>query len=970
MTMIFLGKWTLKQGSDYVQIDPSSGVLKVAGLPSDNSEKFNAYGSTDSFMLQANNGLYITSQSQGTSYIASLGRDDNVHYFSIVGAASGESRILDMGAKGTGTSQYYWNNASGALQGIAKSSTPPASTAFTKAIVTEGQVSFLQSGFSSPTPDLTWVYLSGADYSSASGQFTLSQATLSNADLSNITFPFPFSFQTATGDKLNLSGAIVKQTTFDDSTFSNINLTGAQMQGASLSDVSWTTPTMTGAKLSGFGTGLQNAKFLDGAKMQNVDMSNAQISGTDFTGADLSGAIFTTAQVSGITINDANLTGAYLNNPKEKFEQTIFMQQTLLNSKTNFSNAHLQYNDFSGFDLSNVVMSHANFTGCSMDNVKLNNAEMSYGNFTGVTMTGGIPMYGANLSNATLTGATLTGAQMGGISLQFKVPSTGTDYASFLQALNADDTTTVKKVFVSNGVTLSGTVVINQSQYAQGRVWHVEATEPSQITYTVRLEPLGTGTTTSLDVYTSATAAILTNAFMRGVILTSANLYNVRASGVQLYGGAKLDGHAILEGVQFDNANLGNINLSQARLYGINLDYTILTGANLQGAKLGPSAAGGVSTLNKANLQGADFTTAQLDYAIFTDAAVSVANATTPTTANGVWLFEASASQASLVTGELNTANTTYKLDQLANEANILLPYLTPGIVQAPLIAAYAKLTPAVTIDPKSILSVIADGIYWQVTDGSKQYVIFDDCNANYRPALGVASGTAFTTTATFTMPLSLKDNLINGKVDAEIIAAFKKYGSITLSTSASITVAQHALDLQIVQPSGSNYTLWLGLYSSLTGCSYSIYTRLVIPNLISLFAGHSIPLSHRTQISSTSTGLWSVNNDADNPFNPQTNYIKFNLLLNSDDSLDIYGSFLRIIRLSADDVQEYYNIPSANTTLTEATLAATTVCPNSIRKDVNQNNKLLFDQWMRAKTLPSAPFCVPSADGTLYCPT
>lgn len=944
--MDFLGKWTIKADGAYVTLNQETGQLDMSGTTEGAVQKFNAYGTNNQFMLQAANGKYIATSDAG--YQANLARAGAVTYFKLEAGTDGAVRILDLGVKGAGPEQFYWNAVSNQLQRLKTTGDLPATTNFSQTILTVGLQDILDGKFPDGGNDLAWAYLAEVDFRNVLGFFT--QANLQHATLTKANF-----------DSVDLSKADLSNADLQYATIRGMSadLSGARLDDADLSNADLSNATIT-----------SNATFLR-TKLVKVSFQGATIESVDFSHATLTSADFTGATVSGCNFTAADLTGANLSNPAPNPPKTLTSIDlskatgTQFSAATNFANAQLRYNNLRGFDFSNVVMNNADLTGCQMDNTILVRAELSYANLTNVTLTGNINMHGVNLSNAILAGVDMTGAQLGGISLQFFVPDGNPDFTKLLNGLKQDDIGAVTAIFVNHQVPLQGNIIINTSPGASDRVWTVERTKPAQTTFTVRLETLAGAQ--ALRVYQSATTAILTNAYMKGAILTSANLYNVRASGVQLYGGARLDGDAILEGIQFDRANLAGINLSQARMYGANLDYANLVNANLQGAYLTPSADGGQVTLNSTQLQGADFTDSHLDEAIFTDAAVSISLATDPNPANGVWLFDAAVDDANLCVPELTNASPGFQLNQFSDELETLLPALTPGRVSTNLVAAYDALSPKITIDPDSLLTVLTSDTYWQVTDGSQQYVIFHTCD-KYTTVLGIAKGAAFTTHAQCTFPLTLERELRGGAVTEALVTAFQKQG-ISLSRSATLTMAHQATDFQIVQPQGPSYTLWFGLQSGEASCGYGLFTRQSIHNVIALFANHSVPLSTRTTVSNVGNTLWNVINDDENPFNPVTNYIEFFVCRNPDQTLSIYGSFLRVLRSSATNGQEYYNFPCALTTLMDNQFQTNTICPNSVRKSVNQTNNLPFAQWMRARSLPKAPFCIPDPSGMFDCP-
>ncbi|MGH3190265.1 MAG: pentapeptide repeat-containing protein, partial [Streptosporangiaceae bacterium] len=528
MDMPFIGKWSLATAArDAVYADPSSGQLMVGTAPAAAQARFNAYGTPASCILQATGGKYVAATTQGgrTTFAATLARGASPATFAITAGSGNQVSVTWQGPPA-----QAWSDAKGAL---AAGSGPGAQ--FAQTIVTPGLDQLApQSGM-----DMSWVYLAGLDLTSLlqlSG-VDLTGAGLAGADLSAM------SLDQAILTGADLSGAKLGMATLGSATLQNAVLTGAYLNGAVMNGIQANGAILSGA--SAKGVSLNNAS-LRGAKLIGTNLSGfgSSIVQVDFTGADLTSAVFTAASVRTLTLIDANLTGVQLSNPPTN--PSIVLSDATVSAKTNLTRAHLQYVDLSGHDLSHVLMTHADLTGSKLDNTKLIGAEMGYVNLTKVTMTGNIPMFGANLSNATMTGANLAGAQLGSISVLFRVvdDSSGQQaYTAFLNALNAGDPTGVIAAFKAAGVTLTAPVSVLASPSAPGRVWTVSA---AQSTYTIRLETINA--IASLATYQPQTAAVLVNAYMKDAILTSANLYNVSASGVQLYGKALLDGQAILEG--------------------------------------------------------------------------------------------------------------------------------------------------------------------------------------------------------------------------------------------------------------------------------------------------------------------------------------------------------------------------------------------------------------------------------------
>jgi uncharacterized protein YjbI with pentapeptide repeats len=965
--MTFLGKWTLAQGANVVQISMTSGALSLGVAPSDGSDNLNAYGSATAFILQGANGLYVVASGDG--YAATKAEGDELNQFALVDDGSGGERICDLGINGTGATQYYWNNDGGALKRIAKSDSPPATTSFAQTVVTVGLATILQQGFGTPQPDLTWVNLSGADFTQAQTGLDFTQVILTHADMSNTKFDQGTGFDGSTAPFVNFSGATLAGCSIGSTNFTNANFSNANLQQINADNCDFTDATLTGASFKS-AINLAQSKFV-GAKSQNVDFSStANIFQTDFSNADLTGASFTGSSVTGtMTIKGANLTGAALNNPGGQV--TIYPKMIVLDIDTNFTRAQLQYIDFSGYELGGMVFTQADMTGCNLHGADLTNTELSYATLDNVSFTGTVRMNGANLSNASLKGADLTNAQLGALSGLFSVGEGTANYNAFLTALQSDDADAVQKVFAANGYTLSGTITITASRFSS-TTWTVEATAPTPEVFTVVQEKVGG--VDALDVYTPTTPAVLSNAFMVNVTLTSANLIGVNAAGASIYGVGGSNPNlnsALLQEAQFDNANLGNADFSSANLAGVSFDYAILTNAVFQNAQLSTAAGGARASFIGANLQSANFDGTTFNNVVFTNAALGVANPNNPSAVAGVWLFSLSEADQTLVVPQLESAANTIPPTKPPHQFNLSLQSLqqlqVPGPVSPGIVTGFKNA--GVTLTSDAVLTIISESIYWQVTGGQTNYVIFPSYDTkNYTPALGVAAGTEYTPTPQFTLPLSLENDLNNGPVDSAVIAAFKT-ADHPISASAQIAVAQHPTDWQIINgpPGYEVYSVWLDLSAGET----TITVRPALSAVIAAFNNASIALSIRSTVTTIASGGWQVNNDAENPFNPVKNYIIFNLIPNkTTNGLDVFGAFMRIERLKSPTETEYFNIPAAVTTLTQTQMASPgNVCPNGDFSTTNQKNNLPYDQWLRARVAPRPPFCVPDPAGLYVCP-
>jgi uncharacterized protein YjbI with pentapeptide repeats len=257
-----------------------------------------------------------------------------------------------------------------------------------------------------------------------------------------------------------------------------------------------------------------------------------------------------------------DLTGATildLSSPLSSAAKPLIAKYAILNGLNN--------NNLVGLSLQNAVFDYA-----VLDGLGLNTSGSQTSDLTGASFVQA-SMHGTNLSGAILKGAKMSGAQLGSLSQLFTLET------SFEHDLNAGQSVDValRGQFSQHGITLSESATLTIS--APSRVWQLNDVGNNLI-YTIRVETKSDNTQV-LTVYAPAASASLVDAYMPDAVLTGANLYGVLASGAQFYGSnARLDGSAILEGVEFNDANLSNVNLTQANLFGANL-----SGAQLFNAK-------------------------------------------------------------------------------------------------------------------------------------------------------------------------------------------------------------------------------------------------------------------------------------------------------------------------------------------------------------------------------------------------
>jgi uncharacterized protein YjbI with pentapeptide repeats len=920
MNTKFAGKWAFEVASvGYVGLAPPTDRLSIIKAPHVEPSQlpdnvlFNAYQTDDgTLILQASNGRYVVFDGDG-GYSASEKRSESLARFSLEDAGDGPIRIVER----DGVKAYYWNKQGDDLKRIEKIADPPKTTLFGKAVRTPGFAEITDMKYL-PEADLSWAYLE---------KEILSDLTLPNADLSHANLA------RANMAGINLEG---EMTNLFQADLSSADLTSAMMASANLSNANLTKAKLWDARLpdailddanlwwADLTSALLNQASLVRAHLNHAILVKAELINADLSRADLSYATFVKAATDGMNISGATCTGTVLDDQD--------LTAVKMDTETTFSEASMQ----------RVDLHQVHLDRCRMPGADLTNANMA-----------SVLLHGANLSNATLDSANLAGAQMGSIAMCFSVTDPQ-ELVRFKNALNNFDTVSVKNIFKTNGVTFSEPITITTSPYAEDRVWTVKSGDT--LPYKVRAESLGG--TEALTVYNPSTPANLADAFMKDVVLTTANLYAVTAPGTQIYGQARLD-NAILENADLVGANLGSIDLTKANLRGAQLDGAILTNAKLQGASLEPSDIGKPASLVGANLQETDFSDAKLDRAILTNAAVAVADTTQTDQSDGVWLFDTQRQDPAPYISELNAATTLFKLAPVVAEG------LTPGPVSDALRTAFEE--NGVTLSDEAQIEEREEDAYWQIADGSTSYTITKGCDQDqYTPALIVQSSDV--EADPFAIPLTCEKDLQRGAITDDLRDAFATYGKVVLTKEATLTTKVRAIVWQIEHASTycSLYTLWLGLDDS---CEEKLFARPSIPDVRELFWDAGIKLRWQATVA-TKGDHWRLDNDSNNPFNDSLGYIKFNLLQETDGApLDVFGFMLRIMRLSKSNQIEYHNIICAKTRISLDELKDTTVCPNGWEVQDNQEQRKPFHLWMRASRPPSPPTCVPSADGTYYCP-
>ncbi|HTG62422.1 MAG TPA: pentapeptide repeat-containing protein [Terriglobia bacterium] len=471
----------------------------------------------------------------------------------------------------------------------------------------------------------------------------------------------------------------------------------------------WTCLDLTGATLVGLDKTV-DLTFLQAqyTKLGALDLSGFELTSCDFTGATLSGTKFIGAKLGLACFDGATGPATCFDGPATFLKNATFRPNPANSDPAVFHKA---------------IFNNANLTNASFKGADLTDAQLIQAS-----------LHGATLINTTLKNANLTGAQLGSLSQLFTLET------SFEHDLNAGPSVdaVLRGQFSQHGITLSESAKLTNPD--PNRVWQLND-EGNNLTYTIRLETKSDNTQV-LTVCAPAVSASLEHAYMPDAVLTGANLYGVHANGAQFYGSkARLDGSAILEGVEFNDANLSNVNLTQANLFGANLSGSHLFNAKFNKANLTPSADGIAANLSDANLQGADFTDAQLYGADLSNAAVAVTVRTNPNQ-GGVYLFSlpypGDTNTLQQYRAELNAAASKFSLNPDGDQAKLQL-YVSAlkDNKLDPLKPAFLK--QSIKLSDSAQIQTVEVGDIWQVVDQPTTYTLWTGKDKNDKTELYAA---------------------------------------------------------------------------------------------------------------------------------------------------------------------------------------------------------------------------------------
>ncbi len=160
------------------------------------------------------------------------------------------------------------------------------------------------------------------------------------------------------------------------------------------------------------------------AKLEGVDLSEADLTGADLRSATLTGANLISARLTGANLEFARLTGAYLEFARLTGAYLEFAR--LIGAdlrRATLTGAYLRFATLTGADLRFATLTGADLRRATLTGAYLMSATLSGANLMSATLTGAdlrsATLPGANLMSATLIGADLMSATLTGANLWY-----------------------------------------------------------------------------------------------------------------------------------------------------------------------------------------------------------------------------------------------------------------------------------------------------------------------------------------------------------------------------------------------------------------------------------------------------------------------------------------------------------------------------------------------------------------------
>lgn len=726
-----------------------------------------------------------------------------------------------------------------------------------------------------------------------------------NADFSHVDFRgVDLSGIDFTG--ANFNGAYMDaKTVFPAGTvFRNVTFIGANFDDVNFGGCDLSGADFTNTSLAGFR--FDTKTKLAGAKFINVDFSNL-----NFSNFDMPGAVFTGAKLHGFNVEGANLSGAILAN----LDLTQFAPATYTNPPT-LAGSSNQLTNLTHSTIPTALLNN-NWQWVDLRNATIPDLPRS---ITKLQATGaklpqlnqnvltGISLKDATLDYALLDGVGLSGADLTGASLiQASLHGTTLTNATLVRAhLTGAQLGSLGQLF---SLPSSVESALNAGQMAP-------------------LIPLFKNQNINL----SGTASIETLAANRVWQLNDEGnhvVYTIRletrTNGTQLmvYGAALA---ASLVGAYMPDAVLSSVNFYEVLASSIQF-YGNEKGALLDGSAILEEAAlndSNLSTLNltQAQLMGANLSRAQLFNAKFNKANLAPSASGKATNLSNANLQGADFTDAQLYGADLTNAaiaiNVPTKFFPTQGGVYLFsLPYTGDSNTLQQYVAELNAAATQFSLNPKGDEPTL------------KKYVTALETND----------------LKTLRIPFILHH--------------------ITLSESAQIQTIEKCGVWQIVDGQ-NNYTLWTDIDES---GNTELHAAPSLTRIPGAFQHKEFPLRWQASaLTDTAGQQWLLDNDSENPKNFSTGYVKFILKLN-ENVLDIYGTAVRLERMGADNQLQMDTETCNVTTLSVTNMNQDTICPNGTKLSVNQSasGKNWDVKWLRARTPPAPPTCVPTNNS--WCP-
>ena len=704
---------------------------------------------------------------------------------------------------------------------------------------------------------------------------------------------------------------------------------------------------------------LTGQNFSGNYQFQNCNFQQAVLAQVNFTGANLSGANLSGASLAGIIFSGATLTGV-------NFTGCVLSQMNL--SGINFSGANFSSVPLAGTNFTGATLSSTNFSNCDLTTIiydattivsatqtargSFNNAKLPFTlinrvwqflDLTNSTVSGLPSPLSSSANVLQATGAMISGMNQKnftGVILENAV----LNYADLdgLDMSSADLTNASLVQASLHGTNLSGATLVNAN---------MSGAQFGSLGYLFTL-PLSMA-----SALNAGTVSALTSSFTQiGISLSSsAKLETIVYNPTLGYEVWELNdvGNNIIYTIRLNGPNAQEYTVywpaAAANLVNAYMPSAVLTGANLygvlanniqfygSGAAIDGSAILELAEFNGSNLSNVDFTQAQLMGANLSDS----------------YLFNA----------KFNNANLT-----LSSNGNIATNLSNANLqgadfTDAQLGGANMK-NAGIAINVPTKANANQGGVYLF----NLPYNGDSNTSQSYIDELDSAGLTLFSLNPNGDAPTLQKYvTALETSNFATLQIPFSAHNPpITFSNNAKINTIAAGSVWQIVDM-GRSYTLWTDVDDS---GDTELYAASSLTLTQAAFAQNGITLRWQASVAiDTLDQQWLLDNDSENPQNSSTGYMSFLLKVNGS-VLDVYGTAIRIVRLSHNNQQEYDTETCNVTVLSVSNMSGTTICPNGITLSVNQTNSgENWDQsWLRASTPPKPPTCVPTDNS--WCPT